>query len=175
MLRKSIRRLASTVCRATSPTTIEGLTARPEYRYSRPAHAEPTSGRSWLASVALHTVILSLCVLSPSPKAYAKQQKVLQLQIILTHPAEVNKLCNPGKPRNEWTNVNGCYFTQGPGRGKLIARQPGNWCDTEYLETLGHEVMHAMGMYHSPLFMPPLIDSHSGQACHFIYSDPRPQ
>jgi hypothetical protein len=108
----------------------------------------------------------------PWSKAYAKQQLVVQLQITLTHPAEVNKLCNPGKPRNEWVNVNGCYFALGPGRGIIISRQPRDWCDAEYLETLGHEVMHAMGMHHSPLSVPPMINSQGGRACHFLYSRP---
>jgi hypothetical protein len=94
----------------------------------------------------------------PWSKAYAKQQWVVQMQVILTHPAEVNALCQKHLPKEKWYNLNGCWIQMAKGRGKLIAREPHNWCDAVALETIGHEVVHSNGRYHSVLYRAPTVE-----------------
>lgn len=86
---------------------------------------------------------------------------VVQLDIRLySTKAMVTKACKlpPG-------SAVGCRIRQGPGRSIIIAVQPKSWCDMNKVETIGHEVLHALGKNHGPNYKPAYVSKGQETGC----------
>lgn len=81
----------------------------------------------------------------------------LKFDLFLYETVEkVTEVCDVPDPRNpgKLTRVVGCMK---PSDGSIHAVRPKSWCDTNAIETLGHELMHRIGFHHGPQFVVPHI------------------
>lgn len=68
---------------------------------------------------------------------------------------EVNEACHDIAPEgalNPETVLQGCRMGM-----TIYTVTPQGWCDTDSIETLGHEVMHVIGWKHGPMYSPPIF------------------
>lgn len=82
---------------------------------------------------------------------------------------ETTKACDIQDPEdpNRLISVVGCWIPTPNAKrnGTIHGVTPKSWCDTNAVETIGHEVMHAIGWSHGPTFEPPYFVKESTYGC----------
>jgi hypothetical protein len=117
--------------------------------------------------------LLAALLLSPSI-AYSETAtqkvgaftRIVMVKVVLHETqAAVTKACNIQDESNKLVRVLGCWKKAGVGRGTIHAVLPDNWCDINRIETLGHELLHALGKHHGPHYAPPWLQPEAATGC----------
>ena len=84
---------------------------------------------------------------------------------VVLHPTQdaVTKACSY-TVKGKIVRVNGCHKNKKPIQ-EIHAIQPSSWCDINRLDTLGHELLHAMTLRHGPNFSPPYLQPEAATGC----------
>lgn len=114
----------------------------------------------------LKNMVLITCfalALLASPSTSAREVTVpTQATVVIyltlhTSLIKLQKVC--GK------NTVGCNKRWDNGTSQMHAMMPKNWCDANKVETLGHELLHSIGMFHSPNFKPFYLQPEAATGC----------
>lgn len=113
------------------------------------------------AALIMYCVLALLASQPTSARSSLPERAIVQVTVVMhTTLADLTTAC-----RLEPGTAVGCKQKLGQGRFRIHVMKPSSWCDINKIETIGHEMLHTLGMHHGPLFAPPYVSQYQETGC----------